>query len=118
MASNVRYSCAVWKCTLQADENGDEIIGHLGDAKHLRDVLPRKPIRMSENFIYWITDRTPHESLPMVKSGWRQYFRLVTSEVSLWYEEHSTKNPFGVVPDPNITKVVKGNKFKDNIALL
>jgi len=33
------------------------------------------------------------------------------SDVSLWYEDHSTPNPKGVKPDPKITKIVKGNKF-------
>ena len=48
----------------------------------------------------------------------RQFFRLVTSEVSLWFEEHSTKNPPGVVPDPNITKIVKGSKFNKGEAYI
>ena len=33
------------------------------------------------------------------------------SQVSLWYEDHSTPNPNGVKPDPNITRIVKGSKF-------
>ena len=41
----------------------------------------------------------------------RQYFRLVTSEVSVWYEEHSTPNPLGIKP-PDSVKIIKGNKFK------
>ena len=73
---------------------------------------------MDANTLYWITDRTPHESLPLTAGTYRQYVRVVTSEVSLWFEEHSTKNPLGVVPDPSITKVVKGSKFVDNLSLL
>jgi hypothetical protein len=30
--------------------------------------------------IYWMTDRTPHESLPLQASTLRQYFRLATSK--------------------------------------
>ena len=41
----------------------------------------------------------------------RQYFRLVTSEVSVWYEEHSTPNPIGIKP-PDSVKIIKGNKFE------
>ena len=63
--------------------------------------------------MYWITDRTPHESLPMRNEQYRQFFRIVTSEVSFWYKYHSTPNPLGVVPDPAITKIVAGNKFSD-----
>merc|ERR1712107_790288 len=55
--------------------------------------------------------RTPHESLPLKTGAFRQFFRLVTSQVSLWYADHSTPNPLGVKPDPAITKIVRGNKF-------
>ena len=118
MASNVPNSCAAWNCEIQADENGNEIIGHLGDVEHVRDVLPGEREVLEPNRLYWLSDRTPHESLPLKEGTYRQYFRLVTSEVSLWFEEHSTKNPHGVVPDPSITKIVKGSKFVDNLALL
>ena len=57
--------------------------------------------------------RTPHQSLPLETSTYRQFFRLVTSEVSLWYRDHSTPNPLGVQPDPALTKVVAGDKFSE-----
>ena len=68
---------------------------------------------MQPNYLYWITDRTPHESLPLKEEKYRQYFRLVTHEVSLWVEDHSAKNPLGLVPDSSITKIIKGSKFGD-----
>ena len=55
--------------------------------------------------------RTPHESLPLPEGAYRQFFRLVTSQVSFWYKDHSTANPMGVGPDPTITKTVVGDKF-------
>ena len=58
----------------------------------------------------WITDCTPHESLPLKAETSRQYFRLVTSEVSVWYADHSTPNPLGIKPPENV-KIVHGNKF-------
>lgn len=61
---------------------------------------------MPEDTVYWMHDRTPHESLPLV--GQRQFFRLVTSEVSLWFAAHSTPNPLGVQP---AAVVVHGSKF-------
>ena len=67
---------------------------------------------MEANDIYWLTDRTPHEALPMKESGYRQYVRIVTSDVSVWHEDHSTPNPNGVVPDPAVTKIIKGSKFQ------
>ena len=52
--------------------------------------------------------------IPMMKSEYRQFYRLVTDQVGLWYEQHSTPNPNGVVPDSNITSIVQGNKFEQN----
>ena len=113
MASNVKKSCAVWNSQIQCDEgNGKEIIGEHGDIEFLRPYIG-KPKLMKPNHLYWITDRTPHESLPLKEETYRQYFRLVTHEVSLWFEDHSTKNPLGLVPDSNITKIIKGSKFGD-----
>ena len=113
MASNVANSCKVWDCQIV----DDTCIGHLGDIEHLRSLLPESEI-MEPNCLYWLTDRTPHESLMLEEKTHRQFFRLVTSQVSLWFEEHSTKNPLGVAPDPNITKIVKGSKFKKGDAYI
>ena len=57
-----------------------------------------------------MTDCTPHESLPLKAGTSRQYFRLVTSDVSVWYADHSTPNPLGIVPEEEV-KIVHGNKF-------
>ena len=51
--------------------------------------------------------------MPLETSTYRQFFRLVSSEVSLWYRDHSTPNPLGVQPDPALTKVVVGDKFSE-----
>ncbi len=90
----------------------DCLIGELGDIEHLREYLPEGEV-LEKNCLYWFTDRTPHESLPLKESTERQFFRLVTKEVSIWYEDHSTKNPCGIVPDPEKTKIVKGSKFDE-----
>ena len=122
MISNIHNSCRAWDCIIK-----DDAVGHLGDIEHLRNELNgyilthtvnkqhgsyRRLIPFLSGNLYWITDRTPHESLPMKREGYRQFFRLVTSEVDVWYEQHSTKNPNGVVPDPNITKIIKTSKFQ------
>ena len=111
MASNVDNSCMVWNSQVQCDGNNHdmEIIRRHGDIEYLRPYIGTSTL-MKHDVIYWITDRTPHESLPLTKDAYRQYFRLVTHQVSLWFEDHSTKNPLGIVPDPNITKIVKGSK--------
>ena len=110
MSCNMDRSCEIWNC--RVDENA--AIGKLGDLEHLRTTLKDYGVHrqyMRAGRLYWITDRTPHESLPVRKSGVRQFFRIVTSQLSLWYAEHSTSNPLGVVPDPAITKIVYGSKF-------
>merc|ERR1719474_963391 len=74
---------------------------------------------MEKDTLYWLTDRTPHEALPN-ESGeavYRQFFRLVTAEVSVWFQDHSTPNPNGVVPDPKITQIIKGSKFKETVVI-
>ena len=57
-----------------------------------------------------MTDYTPHEALPQVQGGYRQFFRVVGPDISHWYEEHSTANPKD--PLPNHVKIVNGNKFQ------
>ncbi|XP_028405631.1 uncharacterized protein LOC114528213 isoform X2 [Dendronephthya gigantea] len=112
MASNVANSCKVWNCEIvRPGVDCLDIVGKHGDIEHLREFLPVEGEMMEANTVYWITDRTPHESLPLTQGTYRQYFRLVTSLVSVWYQDHSTENPNGVVPNPKLTKIVKGSKF-------
>jgi hypothetical protein len=58
---------------------------------------------------FWLTDRTPHEALPQTESGHRQFFRLVTSNISVWFGKHSTSNPNVHIPD-NVT-IIEDDKF-------
>ena len=51
-----------------------------------------------------MSDVTPHESVPFAEAAHRQYFRVVTSSVSVWYSKHSTANPLGITPDLSITR--------------
>ena len=65
--------------------------------------------------LIWMTDRTPHESLPIPAAAAsagtrRQYFRLVVGQVSAWFADHSTPNPLGTVPPPEV-RIVHGDKF-------
>lgn len=108
MASNVANSCAVWP--IKAKNLGFVAgrAGH-GDLEHLRGVLPR-PTVMQPNRMYWMTDHTPHESLPLEKTTYRQFFRLVTEQVSVWFARHSTPSPTGVMPN---CRIVHWDKFGD-----
>ena len=106
IASSVPCSSRVWNCGVDP-----ETVCDLGDIEHLRGLLPGEGRVLEPGNLYWITDKTPHESLPLKKRTYRQFFRLVTADVSLWYKDHSTANPLGVEPDPDVTKIVVGNKF-------
>lgn len=103
MASNVADSCEVWNCLIK---NLDLVVGHHGDIEHLRLFLG-KGRKMRKNVLYWMTDATPHESLPLAETTMRQYFRLVTSDVSGWFSKHSTENPLGIKPDCEIIELDK-----------
>lgn len=108
MVSNVSDSTAVWNCRVH-DKDGS-IIGPHGNIERLRPLLgpPSKLLEAGE--LVWMTDKTPHESKPVLTSVHRQYFRLVIGEVTAWYADHSTANPLGITP-PSTTRIVYGNKF-------
>ena len=108
MASNVSGSCRVWDACLLEPE---KIVGDLGDVEHLREVLG-EGTDLEEGELIWLTDRTPHESLPVGEERYRQYFRVVTSSVGLWCEQHSTPNRLGIKPDPTITKIIADDKSR------
>eukprot|EP00930_Biecheleria_cincta_P026456 TRINITY_DN18646_c0_g3_i1.p1 TRINITY_DN18646_c0_g3~~TRINITY_DN18646_c0_g3_i1.p1 ORF type:complete len:399 (+),score=48.90 TRINITY_DN18646_c0_g3_i1:98-1198(+) len=106
MASNVAGSCTLWNAIISDPQMA---AGKLGDMEHMRDLLG-DGIDMKPDTIYWLTDATPHESLPVKEDCYRQFFRLVTSSLSAWYPEHCTANPLAS-PDPAVTKIVTGSKF-------
>ena len=66
-------------------------------------------ILMKPNELYLMNDTTPHESLPALVTGPRQFFRLVSEDVGVWFSRHSTANPLGVTPS---CQVVDENKFE------
>jgi hypothetical protein len=102
MASNTSNSCRIWDALVDKP-------GHLGDISHLSHLFSKDQSHvMEENTLYWLTDQTPHEALPLKYSQIRQWFRLVTSDVGLWYRRHSTENPLGIKPK---CKVIEENKF-------
>jgi hypothetical protein len=101
MASTQDKTCRIWDCYIETP-------GQMGDCGHLKDQLT-EPTYLEANSLVWLTDSCPHEALPQEDSGIRQFFRLVTSHVDLWYEAHSTKNP--LVDIPANVKIFKENKF-------
>jgi len=88
-------ACQVW----------DEIVtdrDHHGACEPLGE-----PEKMKPNTLYWMTDKTPHQALE--SNGKRQFIRIVSSEISLWFKQHNTKNPLGIEPT---CEIVEWNKFK------
>jgi len=107
MASSVANSCRVWDVQVRDPAS---VVGKLGDLEHVRDVLGEGTF-MEAGKLYWITDVTPHESLPLEQDTYRQFFRLVAGSLSVWYPENATPNPLGIKPDPRTTEIAAGNKF-------
>lgn len=102
MASTLENSCRAWDYYVDQP-------GHMGDCDHLSDTLKDIPaVYMGAGDLFWMTDRTPHEALTVKDSGPRQWFRLVTSAVDLWYSDHSTHNRLGIIPK---CKIIYGDKF-------
>jgi hypothetical protein len=99
IANTVDESCALYDACVEDTPFGGAVRDDQidGAAVHL----------MAGNNIYWLHDRTPHASLPVVNRK-RQFFRLVTSDVSLWFALHSTANPLGVQP---AAQIIHENKF-------
>jgi len=120
MASNRDSTCQLWNAQIESS-----VVGWEGDIEHLRDHLndvcvqntshtpksyiARSKIRTRANTMYWITDKTPHESLPLKVKCKRQFFRLVAGPLTTWHAVHNTPNPNGVMP---ACKIVKFDKFK------
>jgi len=109
MASNVAGSCKVWnaqiKCPDKVVTDVADSAGHLGDIEHLREELG-EGYMVEAGELIWLTDTTPHESLALPEAAFRQFFRLVTSQVSVWYEAHASKNKLGIKPDPKRTRIM------------
>ena len=95
--------CRVW-------DTYEEDVDSMGGCKQPKVDVTNEV--MKPGFLYWITDKTPHESLPSLCDGKRQFFRLVSSEVSGWWEQHSTANPLGVIPR---CKILTGSKFTASV---
>ena len=124
-ASTVADSCKFYNCRVKEDQlSVPGVVGKHGDISHLhREVelacrnrkeqvesIENHIVTMQPNTMYWFTDRTPHESLPLKEDTYRQFFRVVTSNISVWFEDHSTKNPLGITPPESVT-ILKGDKF-------
>lgn len=99
-ANSVDDSCKIWDMKIDDPDK-------LGDCDRFMHML-KNEISLKAGELYWLTDETPHQSIPLKESSHRQWFRFVSSQVGIWYEAHSTKNKLGVLPN---CQVVYGSKF-------
>lgn len=88
IANNVNKSLRVYDMEISNP-------GHLGDCSKL-DLI--NPYDVEANTLINISDRTPHEVIALAYPVRRQFFRLVTGEVSVWFSKHNTANRLGVLP--------------------
>lgn len=107
MASNIDRSTSIYPCELTEPH---EISMDGGNVENLKGLLGT-PMYTRKNHLYWMTDCVPHEAIPMRKREYRQFFRLVVGEISVWYSQHSTPNPLGITTPATI---INTNKFTEN----
>jgi hypothetical protein len=107
MASTVANTCRVYHALV--DKTAVDTHGGLG---YLAQLIPEeKGHDMLANTVYWMTDRTPHVVLPQAAREYRQFFRLVTSSLSIWNAVHNTPNPKVKLPDHVL--VVNKSRFSN-----
>eukprot|EP01040_Poterioochromonas_malhamensis_P010766 gene10766-11734_t len=91
--------------------HGQSENGPHGSLERMRGLLGGPTKRLGAGELVWLSDRTPHESLPMEDTSIRrQFFRLVVGEIGFWYADHNTANPTGFEVPMNIP-IIRGNKF-------
>lgn len=100
--SSISDSSRMWN--VQIPWYTTSILGNGSNLDYLRGVLDEaaEAVVPRANEMYWMTDFTPHQALPLKQGANRQYFRLVTGKISGWWKEHSTANRYGVQPDCQI----------------
>ena len=104
MASSREDCCAVWACQIDP-----EAVGRGGDLQHLKRSLFELQVPCHRLTSSWITDRTPHESLPLSLGGLRTFLRVVAGPINVWYSRHNTANP--LCPLPSSVRLLHNDKF-------
>lgn len=110
MMSDVDNSTAVYSQTIHDPYGKGSVIGPHGDLKRMEGLLGEPTMVLSAGDLVWMTDRTPHESLPLPAGTKRHYFRLVCPAISGWFKDHSTSNPDIAIPDG--IPIIEGSKFE------
>lgn len=105
MATNTANSCKIYDVLIDKPEEITDKHGGLDYV--LSSKIKNKGYFMEPDQLYWMTDRTPHESEPVDEDCKRQFFRLVVGKISVWYSQHNTANPM-VEPD---APIINESKF-------
>ena len=106
-ASNIADSSRVFDALIVSPEN---VTDKHGGIEPMRPYLGEGH-KLKANELCWITDRTPHETLPVqapeddptATHVYRQFVRLVAGKISVWHSKHNTPNPTGLQPDAPIS---------------
>lgn len=109
VGSSVRHSMLLYPKTLVTNPEDGQVVGGHGECEHLRDYFTEEPVYLKADEIWWMTDRTPHEALPVQNDTIRTFFRLVVGDVTVWFSKHNTANP--LCPLPNDVIVIDTDKF-------
>jgi hypothetical protein len=91
IASTVANTTRLWDAK-------DYDMGEGGSLEHKKEYYPENGILLNANQLAWMTDVTPHESVPVKETVFRQFFRLVSSNIGAWFKEKNTFNSLGVMP--------------------
>ncbi|GMI18708.1 hypothetical protein TrLO_g4579 [Triparma laevis f. longispina] len=86
-----------------------------GDVNFLRRSMGAR-IANKMGGIYWLTDRTPHESMVLEADTERSYVRVVESGISVWFKEHNTPNPLCSTGEG--VMIIEGDKCGDKSVLM
>lgn len=105
MATNTANSCKIYDVLIDKPEEITDKHGGLDYV--LSSKIKNKGYFMEPDQLYWMTDRTPHESAPVDEDCKRQFFRLIVGKISVWYSQHNTANPL-VEPD---APIINESKF-------
>jgi hypothetical protein len=104
--SNISDTTSVYPVLI---ENPREVTTKHGGIESMRPILDKISTKklLKANELCWITDCTPHESLPLSTENTepiiRQFFRIVVGDITVWYSQHNTANPLGIMPNCIIT---------------
>ncbi len=117
-ASNVADSSRVYDALIDRPE---EVTDAHGGIEPMRKYLGEGHT-LKANEVCWITDRTPHESLPVrapdgdptATHVYRQFVRLVVGDISVWYSKHNTPNPTGLQPAAPISDEDKFSELAED----